>query len=258
MELSQAQLLVLEGKVAELLKTTGELLTQEWQKIQTVSLKDLQEPVTEFDVRMENSIRAELAKVLPEAGFIVEEGQNAEASEYNWVIDPIDQTKNFIGRIPLFYTQVALVHKGEPVLAVVYHPVSLQLFAASLGNGVRLNGEPLISVFKDSLADSLVDVDMGGNSDGIEWKIPIIKTLAESAYRIRMTGGSFAPYLVTGGIHGFVVLNQKTKVVDQLPRILLAREAGLVFEKCEIKGHFFYICGTKNVFEEIKKCIERS
>src|SRR3989344_4084573 len=256
MNLSQNALLKLEEKVSGVLRTFGDTLFQEWQVIQEVSFKEHGEPVTKFDLIMETAIRNELAKLLPDAGFIVEEGESSEAAELNWIIDPIDQTKNFISRIPLFYTQIALVDKGSPVLGVVYNPVSGQLFSASSGNGTKLNNIPLTRKVEHTLRESIVDIDFG-NSDEISWKIPVLDKLARAAYRIRMTGGAFAPYLITGGIDAFVVLPQRTKIVDWMPRMILAREAGLLFEQVQFKNYKVVIMGNKTVFEEIKAIISK-
>ena len=258
MNLSRDDLLKLEHNVSDLLKTLGNTLTQEWQHIQQVSLKENREPVTEFDIKIEKDIQQELAKLLPNAGFIVEEGDDIEGEEFHWIIDPIDQTKNFIGQIPLFYTQVALVHKEVPILGVIYNPVSGQLLSASRGNGTKLNYNPIAKSVKQKLDEALVDIDFGGNNRGLDWKIPALGKLAEVAYRIRITGGAFAPYLITGGIDAFVVLNEKTKVVDQMPRIILARELGLSFEILNIGNHKIYIAGSKPVFEAIKDTLSKS
>lgn len=257
MNLSQDKLLRLEHNVSDLLKALGNTLSQEWQHIQQVSLKEHREPVTEFDIKIEKDIRIELAKLLPNAGFIVEEGENTEAKEFNWIIDPIDQTKNFIGQIPLFYTQVALMHKDIPILGVIYNPVSGQLFSASQRNGTKLNNSLLTKKVKNTLEESLVDIDFGSNSNGVDWKISVLSKLAEVSYRIRITGGAFAPYLMTGGIDAFVVLNEKTKIVDQMPRMILTRELGLLFESLQLKNHKIFIAGSKAIFEEIKSIISK-
>lgn len=257
MNLTQKDLLNLEHQVSDLLMHFGNILSQEWKHTQVVSLKEHREPVTEFDIKIEKDIRIELAKLLPNAGFIVEEGENTEAKEFNWIIDPIDQTKNFIGQIPLFYTQVALMHKDIPILGVIYNPVSGQLFSASQRNGTKLNNSPLTKKVKNTLEESLVDIDFGSNSNGVDWKISVLSKLAEVSYRIRITGGAFAPYLMTGGIDAFVVLNEKTKIVDQMPRMILTRELGLLFESLQLKNHKIFIAGSKAIFEEIKSIISK-
>lgn len=258
MNLTSKDLLLLEHKVSDLLKTFGNTLSQEWQYTQQVSLKEHREPVTELDIKIEKGIRLELAKLLPDAGFIVEEGEDRKTEEFNWIIDPIDQTKNFIGQIPLFYIQVALVHKDIPILGAIYNPVSGQLFSASQGNGAKLNNNHITKNVKNILKESLVDIDFGGNSNGVDWKISVLSKLVEAAYRIRITGGAFAPYLTTSGIDAFVELDEKTKIVDQMPRIIIARELGLLFEPLQFKNYKIFIAGSKNVFEEIKDIISKS
>lgn len=258
MNLSQHNLLSLEHSVSELLKTIGDTLSQEWQHLQKVSLKEHREPVTEFDIKIEKSMQHELAKLLPSAGFIVEEGEDTKTDEYNWVIDPIDQTRNFIGQVPLFYTQVALVHRDIPVLGVIYNPVSGQLFSASQGNGTKLNDKLISKNVKNTLEEALIDIDFGGNNNGVDWKIAIARRLAEVSYRIRITGGAFAPYLITSGIDAFVVLNEKSKIVDQMPRIILTRELGLLFEPLQLSQYKIFIAGSKPIFEEIKEIIFKS
>ncbi len=255
MNFTSEDLLLLEHSVSNLLKASGNTLFQEWQHEQQVSFKEYNEPVTELDIKIEKNLRLELTKLLPGTGFIVEEGENNEFEEYNWVIDSIDQTKNFIGQIPLFYTQVALVRKNTPILGVIYNPISDQLFSASQGNGTKLNNCRISKKVKNTLKESLVDIEFGGNNNGVDWKISVVGELAKIAYRIRLTGGAFFPYLATNGIDAFVELNEKTKITDRMPRIIIARELGLLFEPFELKNHKIFIAGSKNVFKEIRDII---
>ena len=251
MIISKDDLAKLETQVTEILKSAGALLSKEWQNIKQVSFKAEGEPFTEMDVNIENIIRGELAELLPEAGFIVEEGQNTEEKELSWVIDPIDQTKNFIGQIPLFYTQVALIQNGSPILGAIYNPVSGQMFTASSGNGAKLNGAQIAKPIKSKLLESIVDIDFGG-SDGIDWKIKALEAIANRAHRIRISSAALSPYLATVGIDALVVLSDKIKIVDVMPRIIIGREMGLVFERENIHGRQIYIAAEPSVFEEIK------
>jgi fructose-1,6-bisphosphatase/inositol monophosphatase family enzyme len=233
----------------------GERATRVWQDPAVVTLKDARDPVTETDTLIENELRSALAALLPEAGFIVEEGQNSEKHQLMWVIDPIDQTKNFVGHVPLFYVQVALIHNGEPILAVIYNPVSKQLFSSYQGGGVTLNGDSLNVLQKTSLAECIVDFDLGGTEDS-DFKTDAFAAVRAEAYRVRVSGGAYAPYLLTGGIDAFVVLNQTTKAVDQLPRMGLMREAGLVYERTEVGGLTLYLAGPKAITDRLLTLVE--
>jgi myo-inositol-1(or 4)-monophosphatase len=226
-----------------------------WQDSVAVTLKDVRDPVTQTDKAIEDELRVALGVLQPEAGFIVEEGQNSEPRPLMWVIDPIDQTKNFVGHVPLFYVQVALVEAGEPLLAVIYNPVSEQVFTAYRGGAATLNGAVLSVKPKATLAECIVDFDLGGVEDS-EFKMDAFAAVRAEAYRVRVSGGAYAPYLLTGGIDAFVVLNQTTKDVDQLPRMGLIRAAGLQYERTDVGGLTLYLAGPQPITERLLALIE--
>jgi fructose-1,6-bisphosphatase/inositol monophosphatase family enzyme len=81
--------------------------------------------VTDVDLQVEKFYRAQLGKILPQANFLGEEiGGQMLKSGYVWVIDPIDGTYNFISKIPLFVTGVALFYQGEVIFSGVLEPVN--------------------------------------------------------------------------------------------------------------------------------------
>jgi myo-inositol-1(or 4)-monophosphatase len=81
--------------------------------------------VTDVDLEVEKFYRAQLTKILPQANFLGEEiGGQMLKSGYVWVIDPIDGTYNFISKIPLFVTGVALFYQGEVIFSGVLEPVN--------------------------------------------------------------------------------------------------------------------------------------
>ncbi|HYC34199.1 MAG TPA: inositol monophosphatase [Candidatus Paceibacterota bacterium] len=253
--MDETKLKELEAQVSVIIKKHGSELLKVWQDRKVVELKDAKEPFTEFDVKTEEGVRKELSALLPEAGFLVEEGEDDVKEEYNWAIDPIDQTKNFIGALPLFYVQVALVYKDTPVLGVIYNPVSDQLFSASERNGAKVNGKLVTLDSKKSLSESIIDIDLGGYGENGDWKLDNFNKLMRSAYRIRCTGASFFPYIVTEVIEGYVVLGQRVKITDLMPRIILATELGLKFEQIKSEDRTISIIASEKVVEEIKNIL---
>jgi len=252
---TQQELKTLTDAVRVAVVRAGTHAARTWQDSAVVTLKDVRDPVTQIDRIIENELRAALGALVPEAGFIVEEGENSETKPLMWVIDPIDQTKNFVGHVPLFYVQVALVEAGEPLLAVIYNPVSEQVFTAHRGGVATLNGTVLNYKPKASLAECIVDFDLGGAEDS-EFKMDAFAAVREEAYRVRVSGGAYAPYLLTGGIDAFVVLNQTTKDVDQLPRMGLVRAAGLVYQRTDVGGLTLYLAGPQPITERLLALIE--
>lgn len=258
MDLNKSNLLKKEKTVSNLLKKEGLKILQSWRLAKTIQWKKHHEPVTKMDIEIENSLRQALKKILPEAGFFVEEGASFKKHRYNWVIDPIDQTKNLIGQLPLFFIQVALLDKGRPILGVIYNPVSQQLFSATKGNGARLNNQIIEKPKSKKLSQSIIDLDFGGNDDEINWKITILKKMIKKAFLVRMTGGAFSPYLLTTGISAQIIINKRNKMVDVAPQIILTRELGLSFKLFEKQNHKILLAGEQRMVQEIQNLLSLS
>jgi len=105
-----------------------------------VTIKPDDTPVTQADREAEEAIVAALGRAFPEWGFLGEEFGAKGATDVRWIIDPIDGTKNFVRRIPIWATLLALEAHGEIVAGVIHNPVTGELYAARKGGGARLNG----------------------------------------------------------------------------------------------------------------------
>ena len=85
--------------------------------------------VTNNDVATQNYLQYKLLHLIPNSGFIGEEGcsSNVSYNGYVWIIDPIDGTQNYKKDIPLYGTQLALQYNGETVISVIYFPAQKQM-----------------------------------------------------------------------------------------------------------------------------------
>ena len=106
-----------------------------------VTLKADQTPVTQADQEAERAIVEILGRAFPEHGFLGEEFGAKGPQERRWIIDPIDGTRNFVRRIPVWATLIGLEEAGEITAGVVYNPVTDEMHAARRGGGAFLNGE---------------------------------------------------------------------------------------------------------------------
>ncbi|MBD3312445.1 inositol-phosphate phosphatase [archaeon] len=105
-------------------------------------LKSDQSPVTIADTEAERIIKEIISKAFPEHGFVGEEfGKEKENAEYKWIIDPIDGTKNYVRKIPLFATEIALMKGDELILGVSNAPAMKELLYAEKGKGAYFNGK---------------------------------------------------------------------------------------------------------------------
>ena len=100
--------------------------------------------VTDADRAAEEFIRERIVTAYPGHSILGEEfGGEAPSSEFQWVIDPIDGTANFLTGIPTFGTILALFHNGEPVVGVSDHPALKRRYHATKGGGVFLGEKSL-------------------------------------------------------------------------------------------------------------------
>jgi myo-inositol-1(or 4)-monophosphatase len=105
-----------------------------------VKSKRANDYVTQVDRAAEEAIIDIVHKAYPEHGFLAEEsGTTSAGAEYRWIIDPLDGTTNFIHGFPQYCVSIAIEHRGALAHAVIYDPVTNELFTASKGRGAFLN-----------------------------------------------------------------------------------------------------------------------
>jgi myo-inositol-1(or 4)-monophosphatase len=113
--------------------------------------------VTYVDKGSEERIIKGLKKIIPDSGFIAEEGTSTETAEvYNWVIDPIDGTTNFIHGAPPYSISIALMENKRVILGVVFEISGSECFSGYLGSEVLLNGLPVKVSTVENVSDSLI------------------------------------------------------------------------------------------------------
>lgn len=146
-------------EVIRIAKQTGHFIKQEAKSFNTskIEYKGVNDMVSYVDKTAEKMIIAELIKLLPESGFIAEEGTgNKTAEDYNWIIDPLDGTTNFIHGIPAFAVSIALKYQNELVIGVIYEINQDECFYAWKDSKAYLNGEEIHVSDNANLSQSLI------------------------------------------------------------------------------------------------------
>lgn len=153
----------LESLLPECEKTlagAGQMLRERWTLPRKITHKGQIDLVTDTDRAVEDYLRAGLGRILPEAAFLGEESardmKELLASEFCWVVDPVDGTTNFVHRIPVVGISVALCRAGEPVLGIIEAPMLGESYVAIKGGGACCNGQPVHVSGADHLVDCLV------------------------------------------------------------------------------------------------------
>jgi myo-inositol-1(or 4)-monophosphatase len=130
----------------EVVKTAAAYIRDRHEKREELSIeeKGRQNFVTEVDKEAERILVTGLSKVLPEAGFIAEEGTSSKRGDtFNWVIDPLDGTTNFIHGVFPFAISVGLTENSNVVAGMVYEFGLNEFFYTWKGGGAWLNGSPI-------------------------------------------------------------------------------------------------------------------
>lgn len=129
--------------VSHLAAESGALIRKYYRSGYQVESKADASPVTVADRAAEERMRELIMKAYPEHGILGEEyGHHKPDASFQWVLDPIDGTKNFISHGYLFGTLIALTEQGRPVLGAIHHPLVQDLLVGD-GEETRLNGRPV-------------------------------------------------------------------------------------------------------------------
>jgi myo-inositol-1(or 4)-monophosphatase len=147
--------------------------------------------VTDFDTAAEKLILEKLKQAFPDHAFFSEEvGDDHATSDYRWIIDPIDGTSNYARQIPFFCVSIGLTYKNEPILGVVYQPITDELFSAEKGKGAFLNGKKIEVANVNEINKAFITVDRGKSQREKERFVTVVTELTKCVRSMRMPGTS--------------------------------------------------------------------
>lgn len=231
----------------------GNYVAQSQGAVGRIRMKDVRNPQTDIDVKAEQMLKDKLHQILPEAGFILEEGESEQSAEYNWAIDPIDGTKFYSTNYPVYFTQIALMQRDQPILTIIYTPVLKQVFHAIRGKGAYLNNTKLAMSYDGPLQNSLVNLEIGKIDEQGPYN-RLLNLIAPKVNRLWVVSGIMAPYLVTNTVQAYVqYYNGVNNIYDLAPRWLLHEEAGAAVHRHMYEGHELYISAHPTLVKEIEQ-----
>lgn len=194
-----------------------------------VSHKGPSDFVSAADIRVEQVLRHELKKARPEFSFLMEES-GVEAGPdptRRWIVDPLDGTVNFLHGIPHFAISIALEENGEITAAVVFNPVTDELYTAEKGGGAFLNDRRLRVAARKHMAESLFATGIpfqGRPGHGLFLKrLSRVMAVSSGVRRIGVASLDLA-WVASGRIDGY--WEEGVQAWDIAAGILLVREAG--------------------------------
>ena len=139
-------------------RSAGSLINRAARNLDIVAVREkaANDFVTEVDKEAEQIIIRTLLEAYPKHSILAEESGASGDSEYQWIIDPLDGTTNFLHGFPQYAISIALAQKGVITQAVVYDPNRNDLFVASRGRGAYLNDKRLRVSRRTRLQDCLI------------------------------------------------------------------------------------------------------
>jgi myo-inositol-1(or 4)-monophosphatase len=201
----------IERDVIELSREVGEFIRTEGASFDLSRIEQKEgfnNLVSYVDKEAERRIVKALQKILPEAGYITEEGtvEQSQQNEYNWIIDPLDGTTNFLHGLPIFAISIGLTKKDKTVLGIVHHVIRNECFHAVEGDNAYCNDQIIkVSPIKN-LSESLLATGFPYyHFDKQDVYLDIIKEFLLKTHGIRRLGSAAIDlaYVACGRIEGF-------------------------------------------------------
>ena len=222
------QLAEIEEQAATIVGQAGALLLERYRRPIPVEFKDEKQtdPVTAADHAVEQLVTDELRARFPTHGILGEEGTDETlGAEYVWVLDPLDGTANYAGRLPFFGVSLALLRSGVPVVGCLFVPFGPHLAAGvlrcSYGNGATVDGHPLrleVTPFRPTGPIAL--------PPSFAWVFTLRGDLAKRPGELRNLGSiCYELAMVAGGGFQYAAF-VRPKIWDVAAGVLLVREAG--------------------------------
>jgi len=225
-----------------------------------VSTKQHNDFVTEVDKAAEEAIIGVLHDAYPDHAILAEESGAAGRSDFQWIIDPLDGTTNFIHGLPQYAISIALAHKGVITEAVIFDPNRNELFTASRGAGAYLNDRRIRVSRRPRLADALIGTGFPFRVfEHAEAYLAMFREFMVKASGVRRPGSAALDlaWLAAGRIDGFWEIGLAPW--DMAAGSLLITEAGGLVGDLEGEPGFLdsgnIVAGNPQVFVQVLQAI---
>ncbi|HZV55550.1 MAG TPA: inositol monophosphatase family protein [Rhodocyclaceae bacterium] len=228
-----------------------------------VSVKQQNDFVTEVDKAAEAVIIETLRETYPKHAILAEEtGRSGQDdSEFQWIIDPLDGTTNFIHGFPQYAVSIAMAHKGVLTHAVVYDPSRNELFTATKGAGAFLNDKRIRVSKRAKLDEALIGTGFPYRVfDHVEAYLAIFKEMTRRTAGVRRPGAASLDlaYVASGRLDGFWEFGLSPW--DMAAGALLISEAGGLVGDLAGEANYLatgnIVCGTPKVFAQLLQVID--
>lgn len=250
-------------RVCEIAKETGAYIKSCRSEITSASVetKGLHDFVTYVDKEAEKRIVTGLKDLVPGAGFITEEKTiDLTGKEYNWIIDPLDGTTNFIHGVPVFCISIALMKHEQVVLGVIYEINLDEMFYAWENSNAYLNGKIITCSSVNQLEDSLLATGFPYHDySRLDQYMELFRHLIQHSHGVRRPGSAAADlaYVAAGRFDGFYEYG--LNAWDVAAGVFLVQRAGGKVSDFTGGGNYIFgkelISASSGLFNELQRTL---
>ena len=229
--------------------------------LDTVETKSKNDFVSYVDQEAERQLVRVLKEIMPEAGFVTEEGTAVEHGEdYLWIIDPLDGTTNFIHASTPYAISIALTYKQKPVVGVIYEITRNEIFYAWKGSKAYLNGTEINVSGTDKLSEALIVCGRPHHyMDRYPELLNSVDYFMKNTHGLRLSGSAASDlaYVACGRYDGRFEFNLKPW--DIAAGVLIIQQAGGYVSDFKGGNNYFkngsVLASNNGIFEEFKTVI---
>ena len=216
------------GVMESTAREAGALLRDRFGTALQVDEKAPQDYVTEVDRQSEALIRDRLMAEYPDYGFLGEESDESTGSNsrMQWIVDPVDGTRNLVHEVPLYCLSIGLANAGNPVAGVIYDPLRDELSSCTPGDPPRLNGKPTRVSSAEKLGHCIIGFDLGKSSGVYRQTYAILGELMPQFQSIRLLGSQALGMAYVANGRFDLYFNMKSSPWDIAAGIALVRSGG--------------------------------
>lgn len=223
-------------------RSAGNILLRYYERTDTLTItqKGLNDFVSEVDRASEQAIIDTLRGSYPNHAILAEESGSKSGNEFQWIIDPLDGTTNYLHGFPQFSISIALKHKGVLEHGLVYDPLRDEMFTASRGDGALLNDRRIRVTNRKSLDGALLGTGFPyRDQSNLDAYLGMFRALIKDTAGIRRPGSAALDlaYVAAGRLDGFWELGLSEW--DFAAGALLVKEAGGTVSDINGGGRFF-------------------
>ncbi len=210
-------------------RAAGQVIVRHMGRLDSLTVQDKRpnDFVSEVDHLAEREIIRVIHRAYPDHGILAEESGAQGSGDYQWIIDPLDGTTNFLHDFPQFAVSIALRHHGRLEQAVVYDPVKEELFCASRGAGATLNNRRVRVTSLKDLNGALLGTGIPFREDqDLDAYLKGLRAMLPGTAGVRRAGSAALDlaYVAAGRLDGF--WEYGLNVWDMAAGALLVQEAG--------------------------------